>query len=456
VLSVEPNARSSLSAVAASVVDAASFAGDDLWSLPRACLLVSDMSTPAHPLLIAGAGIGGLTLAHGLTTAGQRLRIFERDPGPHARDQGYRLHLHGEAVAALRRCLRPEAFDAFWQLSEPLGHGFAFFDHRLRQLAYFSSRSPSDDARLPARVIARSTLRQLLLDLLLAEVEFDRAAKNYAVQDGRVELHFEHGAPVVGSFLVGAEGSHSAIASQLIPEQPSADTGALAVIGKVPTSTEVLRWMPQGRFERLCIVLGPQDVNVFLSQHLPGQADAQTVAGAPQLAGLLDPLPGFSVWAFMIRADELAPGEDPARLTGAMLKARVQRTIEGWHPNLRQLVAAADPDDVSCTRMRSADRLATWNTAPEVTLLGDALHTMTPLQGQGASAAMLDALALFELLKDGPPTRARLARYEAAVVARVRPAVRSSRRTLAWAMTGHAPKAVFKWGLRLADAFTPG
>jgi 2-polyprenyl-6-methoxyphenol hydroxylase-like FAD-dependent oxidoreductase len=80
------------------------------------------MSTPEQSLLIAGAGIGGLTLAHGLTTAGQRLRIFERDPGPQARDQGYRLHLHGEAVAALRRCLRPEAFDVFWQLSEPLGH----------------------------------------------------------------------------------------------------------------------------------------------------------------------------------------------------------------------------------------------------------------------------------------------------------------------------------------------
>jgi hypothetical protein len=67
-----------------------------------------------------------------------------------------------------------------------------------------------------------------------------------------------------------------------------------------------------------------------------------------------------------------------------------------------------------------------------------------------------DALALLQLLKLGPPTRDRLQRYEAAVVARVRPAVRSSRRTLAWAMTGHAQKAVFKWGIRVADAFTPG
>jgi 2-polyprenyl-6-methoxyphenol hydroxylase-like FAD-dependent oxidoreductase len=31
--------------------------------------------------------------------------------------------------------------------------------------------------------------------------------------------------------------------------------------------------------------------------------------------------------------------------------------------------------------MRSADQLSTWEAVPQVTLLGDALRTMTPLQG---------------------------------------------------------------------------
>jgi 2-polyprenyl-6-methoxyphenol hydroxylase-like FAD-dependent oxidoreductase len=50
-------------------------------------------------VLIAGGGIAGLTLAHGLRRAGIDCEVFERDPANGTRS-GYRLTLDSDEVAA--------------------------------------------------------------------------------------------------------------------------------------------------------------------------------------------------------------------------------------------------------------------------------------------------------------------------------------------------------------------
>ncbi|MEU0468201.1 NAD(P)-binding protein [Amycolatopsis sp. NPDC006131] len=58
-------------------------------------------------MIIVGAGLGGLTLARGLHAAGIGVAVYERDPRPFARGQGYRIHLDPEADHLLRDCLPP-------------------------------------------------------------------------------------------------------------------------------------------------------------------------------------------------------------------------------------------------------------------------------------------------------------------------------------------------------------
>ena len=58
---------------------------------------------------VAGAGIGGLCLAHGLLRAGADVTVYERDETLDSRFQGYRLHV--DAGPALHACLPPDLYE---------------------------------------------------------------------------------------------------------------------------------------------------------------------------------------------------------------------------------------------------------------------------------------------------------------------------------------------------------
>lgn len=60
---------------------------------------------------IVGAGLSGLCLAQSLVQAGFDVHVYERDPSPHARRQGYRITLDHYGAAALKRCLPPRLFE---------------------------------------------------------------------------------------------------------------------------------------------------------------------------------------------------------------------------------------------------------------------------------------------------------------------------------------------------------
>src|SRR4051812_29645208 len=112
-------------------------------------------------VLIAGGGVGGLALAQSLTRSGATVRVFERDPSPHTRGQGYRLRIDGHGIDALQNCLPPDLFRLFERTANPayLPRG-AVFDHHLDQTMSWPPRA--GEAR-PGTVANRQTLRQILL-----------------------------------------------------------------------------------------------------------------------------------------------------------------------------------------------------------------------------------------------------------------------------------------------------
>jgi len=112
---------------------------------------------------------------------------------------------------------------------------------------------------------------------------------------------------------------------------------------------------------------------------------------------------------------------DQTRLT-----ALIDTVVHRWHPRLRTLFAEADAATLTIVPVRSASPpIATWRAGP-VTLLGDAIHAMSPAGGVGANAALRDAAALAGAAANGPDLRQAVARYEIAMRAWAEAAIRAS------------------------------
>jgi len=75
------------------------------------------------------------------------------------------------------------------------------------------------------------------------------------------------------------------------------------------------------------------------------------------------------------------------RQDGSAIKALACGTVESWHPLLRRMLAETEPCAVTAIPLQTATPVIGWQTST-VTLLGDAIHTMTPLQGLGGNTVL--------------------------------------------------------------------
>jgi 2-polyprenyl-6-methoxyphenol hydroxylase-like FAD-dependent oxidoreductase len=169
----------------------------------------------------------------------------------------------------------------------------------------------------------------------------------------------------------------------------------------------------------------------------------------------LDRLGDHIFWAFVAQREKYAVDFDEAGVRGPVLQAAVRGMMNGWHPQLIRLVADSDADSVRAFRIQSSAPIEPWATT-RVTLLGDAIHAMTPLQGLGGNMALRDAQELVDCLADVHLDRAELLptlrRYETKMLRRGFEAVRLSRTIGDLAVSDSIlPRAAFRAVLRFAD-----
>jgi len=130
-----------------------------------------------------------------------------------------------------------------------------------------------------------------------------------------------------------------------------------------------------------------------------------------------------------------------------------------WAGALRHLVEAAQPATVTAFPVKTSVPIPPWHTR-RVTLLGDALHNMTPYRGIGANTALRDAAALRQALRavdrgesDLIPA---LAAYEREMVGYGFRAVRESLRNMErFHAQGSLQRAFTKLFFRTIDAVPP-
>jgi 2-polyprenyl-6-methoxyphenol hydroxylase-like FAD-dependent oxidoreductase len=101
---------------------------------------------------------------------------------------------------------------------------------------------------------------------------------------------------------------------------------------------------------------------------------------------------------FSAHRETLALPANFETLDGEDLKSSVIALMGDWHPALRHLVQAAEAPTVTAFPIKTSVPIGPWRTR-NVTLLGDALHNMTPFRGIGANTALRDAAALRRALR---------------------------------------------------------
>jgi salicylate hydroxylase len=319
--------------------------------------------TGSRTIIIAGAGIGGLTAALALARRGFAVTLIEA---------AAQLDEVGAGIQ-----LSPNATEVL--LSLGLGPGLKPHIVAPETLRVMNARSgrvivesplgltAAVRYRAPFWVIHRGDLQNTLAEAVRAEQRIDLRlgvrVEEFGQRNGRL-LVVGRGAGAViqfdGDALIGADGVWSAVRSRLGDPSVPSYSGQMAWRALVPVDVAP----PAMREPATTLWLGPSAHVV----HYPVRAGR-----AVNIVVILREPWNKPGWT--------EPG-DPA-----VLRARAAR----WAPALRALVEA--PQHWTKWALHGRPPLAQWGAGP-ATLLGDAAHPMRPFLAQGAAMAIEDAAVL--------------------------------------------------------------
>jgi salicylate hydroxylase len=410
---------------------------------PNTASFAGAKPVPLHVVIIGG-GIGGLTLAQGLKRSGISVAVYERDRAPTGRVQGYRVHINPTGSIALHECLPPDLFGAFVRTCGKPSPGIHFVTERMNVLFALNELNAPEPVGGVAqhRSVSRISLRQVLLSGLEDVVHFGKTFMRYEeVPTGRIVAHFEDGTAAEGDVLVAADGGGSRVRRQFLPHAERIDTGVVAIAGKV-----FLDESDRGRiapFVRngMTLASGRGGYSLFAAlQDIDGVAADGFGGNAAPADVHFDNSRSYLMWAFGARRERLGlAGRDIDRMSGEELRtiALAVMGARSWDERFQTLVRLADADTISALTIRTSVPVAAWETQ-RVTLVGDAIHAMTPYRGIGANVALKDAMRLCRALsvavRGDRPLLDLIRDYESDMVAYGFRAVRTSLQAMNQAM----------------------
>ena len=419
------------------------------------------MKNRTFQVAIIGGGMGGLCLANGLKKAGISVAVYERDQSPDSRPQGYRIHIDPQGSTALHACLPQHLWDLFCSTGGNFSQGFSIVTQQLHELLNLApsqgTTGGTGDTIARHRSISRITLRRILLAGLEHDVQFNKRFLRYEeTPDGAVRAHFEDSSSAQADLLVAADGVNSGVRKQYLPHAEPIDTGVVGIGGTLPLTDGVMALAPHLLLDGPVMVVPTTACSMFMAMWKRSGEAGQTL----RRLGIEGSLPGdedYLILALGGRPDFFGLDHQAASASGSTLKDALRRTVVGWHPSLRKLVEMIDEQQLFLNHVRTAPPPAPWRST-QITLLGDAIHSMTPYRGVGGNIALKDAALLSSQLlqvhRGEKPLLHGIAEYEASMREYAFAAVADSLKAMKQ-FTGekkYPAFAIFKTGMRVANA----
>jgi 2-polyprenyl-6-methoxyphenol hydroxylase-like FAD-dependent oxidoreductase len=182
-----------------------------------------------------------------------------------------------------------------------------------------------------------------------------------------------------------------------LPRATLRDSGILGIAGKIPLTDANRHLLPEKIFNGISMVMAPRGFfSIIHVMEFPWRDQQPHVSAAQSDAGMLAHWPGLlfdNTRDYMMWGMGGATHNLPANLLDLrgeeLLDVALQAT-RSWSPIFRELQRQTDPSTCFPLNIRTSERPAPWPSS-NVTLLGDAIHTMTPGRGVGANTALRDA-----------------------------------------------------------------
>jgi FAD-dependent urate hydroxylase len=325
--------------------------------------------TSIHRVAIAGAGVGGLTLALGLHRAGIPVSVFEKYPGAQKHATGFTLW----SYSAQR--LADFGFSA--EKMDSVGSWVETTEIR-NQAGRVISRMPVGEVSRALGAESYEVRRPQMLAAIEAELPVGTVRRGVActhavTEDDQAFLVLEGGERINADLVVGADGIHSTLRTVVAGPTELRDSGyrgcsavARFSAGLLPPHTHVDLWGKGGK------------------------------------AGIADVGDGVVRWYLTWKAEADAQLQTREQLLAAYAE---------WDPVMTQVITQTADEAITHHTYADIAPIRTWRQG-RVVLMGDAAHATTPFAAMGANMAIEDAGVLVEALADSDTVEAALMTFE--------------------------------------------
>lgn len=333
-------------------------------------------------ILIVGAGIGGLTAALALLRKGLDVDVYEQAPELGEVGAGVQISPNGNRVLHEIGVLDEVRKTAVETQSKEIrlwntGQTWKLFDLGTIAVERYG---------MPYLTVYRPDLHAALADGVRAikpgAIHLNAKCVGFEQRGARVSIRLQDGRTAESDALIGADGVHSGIRTQLF----GADK---------PKFTGIIAWRTVAPMERL-----PKHLNRMVGANWVGK--------------------GGHVVHYPVRRGELMNCNSLIERNDWTIESwstvgdldECLRDFAGWHDDIHQIFR--NGRSLAKWALMLREPMARWSEG-HITLLGDACHAMLPMLAQGAVMALEDGFILARCFeKYGEDIPAALQAYEAA------------------------------------------
>ena len=318
-------------------------------------------------IAIVGGGPGGLMLGLLLQRQGFSFTIYERGYQNMHSDRGGSLDIHDDSgqlplkVAGI--------FENFRKHARYEGEDTRIVNKDGEILYDEDAEGEGNRPEIDRGKLCDIIMEQIHPENIKYGFKFEKLIQR---DNGEVELVFENGTTVMTNLVIGADGAFSQIRSYLTNAKPEyTGISMIEMNSDENEHPDLLKFNKNGK--------------------LIGLGDDQAILGQRNGDGRI-----MAYISFKTKYEKL---DEYRNLSLDALKERLLAEYSDWDSELQNYIAYSY-DDIKFRRIYKLPIGLTWATQPNITIIGDAAHLMSPFAGEGVNMALYDAYLLAESFKN--------------------------------------------------------